>query len=1321
MSYINGLKGVSCLEGLSTKLIQQLLDNPEIINAALKSSGKLRGLGYLPDTAEPEKLVMTFDEVVAKYNQGITKEEIQAWVWYRRRLGIPMHGWDKYYLKAGNIRSELLIASKATTIKDNHFRDIRTVPKGAILGTPINKTHEYDGVTFQIVRTPDNELVYIIKGDIKSSRTGVSVNEKELIRLVKAGAIYYADGELLPEPIFAFGNIYSKLSQLEKDQAFIVENYGQEVYEKHRHVLESRKPIPLTVTHENPKERPYITPYSEFAKEYRLNALRPSTGVILEDFMSLTEAFVEWLESLPIEQFRESNAVHIAEFYIEGKYPGRNMVESFMKQRKTEMKKAGAQLSFTDHQENNLRKEIREDLKSAAKNEGERLFNQFLFEAIPAPIQRDIDSRWNHLFNGDSEINYTRIPIGCELSATWNGFPWEMKPVQREGVGFMEAVESGILAFDVGVGKTLTAIVELAQALHDGKCKRALVCVPNAVYDKWKAELFGQYDKKGRLINTGILTGTGIQLNEWGNLGTKWLKKIDVNKVPEKSITLVNYNGLVNIGFTPSIAREFVDELKDILTQRDGEKSVREEVKASQKIEETIGNALAKNVAQIDKVGFDYLVIDEAHNFKNIFSQVKKKKNDKKRRFNTTSGNTTDRGVKAFLLANYIQRRYGKNTMLLSATPFTNQPIEVYSMLSLVGYDSMKRRNIQSINDFFELHVREEMENVVTIRETIEPRPVVKAFNNRLLLQSLIYNHIIYRTADGEKRPEKVNLPKVNEKKDGRIIRLKASDQILTYLKMTPMQREVQNTILNGIEMASKTKEFGQMLGYLSMSLDNALSPFIALKEHPADYKEFVKESPKIEFTLECIRTVKEWHDKKGESCSGQIIYLNRGKEYFKYIKEWLEKDLGFKRGINYKEFQKKQGVKADDILDIRGNFDEVEIIDGSVSSEKKDAIKEAFNAGLTKVVIGTSTISEGMDFQKRGTCIYNCYPEYNPTQLRQLEGRIWRYGNPYEYVRIALPLVQDSMDVFIFQKLEEKTARINDIWYRSDRGNVLDMDSLNPEEVKFALITKIEEIANIIIDGERKEVERKIGIMAGNIPLLKQYKRDREAYDKRRETMLNEFYGWKRNLERVAPAVLNPPAEQALRALDKKARDQVKSDIALYDKMQEFEVKGGAVSDIDITFHKNRLQNRFSYFDSYWYTSFRDLRESIVKTEKIINKRGYSKDDDLDHIVENFEKEVEQLREELTYILSEEHQKEVMKDVKKKKSALKVEGKAVKERVFEFAKLNSLLAFHNRKETFKRPKKQDKPAKRQVKDDDLFLLEVEAEAELELLQLLTL
>ncbi len=1320
MSYINGLIDSKGLGALNSDILQRLKENPHKIESALSKSRQLQGLGFLPGTIPPGNNIQTFEEIVHKYNAGITKEEIQAWVWYKRSLGIPMLGWKDFFLKTGKIKSSVLIASKATTIKDNHFRDVRTVPQGSVLGTATKKTHEYNGVVYQIIRTQDNELVYVDKSAIKDNKQGVSVSEKELVRLVHAGALFYIDGELLPKPIYGFGNIYDKTIQLEKDKDFIVEAYGEAVYNSHMELLESRKPNPLTITNDVAGDRPHITPYSEFSLTFPIGTLRPSTGVILEGTMSLTEAFEEWLNSLPQEAFKESSAYNIKAYYIDGRSPSNKVLEDFVRQRMSEMKKAGATVAFTERQEKNLRNEIREDIKSAAKNEGETLYSQFLYEAIPQPIQQDIDKKWNHLFNGDSEIDYTRIPIGCELSSTWNGFPWEMKPVQREGVGFMEAVGSGILAFDVGVGKTLTAIVEMAQALFDGKCKRALVCVPNGVYEKWKAELFGQYDKKGKLINSGILTGTGIKLNEWGNLGTKWLPKIDVNNVPEKSITLVNYAGLVNIGFSMKVAEDFIDELRNILTQKEGQTN-REAIKESQKILETIGNALEKNVAQIDNVGFDYMVIDEAHNFKNIFSQVKKKNNDKKRRFSTTTGSTTERGVKAFLLANYIQRRYGKNTMLLSATPFTNQPIEVYSMLSLVGYDSMKRRRIQSINDFFELHVREEIEPVVTVKESIEPRPVVKAFNNRLLLQSLIYNHIIYRTADGEKRPEKINLPKVNEKKDGRIKRLKASDQILTYLKMTPMQREVQNTILQGIETSIASKEFGKMLSFMSMSLNNSLSPFIALGEHPSNYKEFVGESPKIKFTLECIRSVKAWHENKGELCSGQIIYINRGKDYFKYIKEWLEKELGFKRGLNYKQFQKQQGIPESEILDIRGSFDEIMVIEGGNSSpEKKDAIKEAFNAGLVKVVIGTSTISEGMDFQKRGTCIYNCYPEYNPTQIRQLEGRIWRFGNPYEYVRIVLPLVQDSMDVFIFQKLEEKTARINDIWYRSDRGNVLDMDALDPEEVKFALITKVEEIANIIISRERKEVERKIGISAGNIPILKQYKVDKQRYEERRERLLRELERWQSNLERL-DHISNPPAEEELKKLEKDTRDKIIKDLDLYEQMKSFHAKGNAVTDHEIAVHINRLIRRFDYFDSYNYDQYKFLRANVVKTEKLFTKKGFDSNDDLDKIIEAFEKEAEIHRAELQEILSPEHQEKVMADVKEKKSSLKIEGKSVEDRVSEFAKLNYLLSYHSKKTAQKTTKSDKTTKKAQSHSVDIDILEAEAEAELLLLELLEL
>lgn len=1316
MSYINGLKTTG-LNALATDVEKRIYDNSDIVTNALKNSTYLRGLGNLPEKGKKEKLVQTFEEVVSKYNVGITKEEIQAWVWYKRRLGIPMLGWKEYFLTGGTITSSLLYAERSTTIKDNHFRDLRTVPTGAVIGTATKKTHTYDKEVYVIVRTPDNELVYAPKKDIKEAKGGVTVSDKELTRLVNSSALYYSDGELLPEPIYTFGNIYSKIAQLEKDKEAIIQNYGEVIYKNHLFKLEERKPRPLSIADETPSERPHITPYSKFPNDFPISTLRPDSGVILEQTVSITDAFKIWLWSLPMERFVESKAHNIIEYYINGKNPTAGTVKSFADERVNEMRKAGSTKVFSDRELNSLQKEIREDIKSAAKNEGERMFNEFLFEAIPKPIQQDIDTQWNKLFNGDSEINYTKIPIGCELSATWNGFPWSLKPVQREGVGFMEAVQSGILAFDVGVGKTLTAIVEMAQALYDGKCKRALLCVPDGVYEKWKAELFGQYDKKGRMINTGILSNTGIVLNEYGNLGAKWLGKINVNKVPENSITMVNFHGLNNIGFGMEAAEEFIEELTNILAQEDKNKSNREQVKDNEKLFSIIGGVLEKNVVQIDKVGFDYLVIDEAHNFKNVFAQVKMRKEDNKKRFHAGGGSASSRAIKAFFLANYIQRKYGKNIMLLSATPFTNHPIEVYSMLSLVGYDSMKKRNIEKINDFFELHVREEIENVVTQREKIEPRAVIKAFNNRMLLQSLIYNHIIYRTADGEVRPEKVNLPKVNDKKDGRIVRLSAKDQILTYLKMTPLQREVQNEIISGIEDAIKTKQFGQMLAFQGMSLNNALSPFIAKKIHPKDFKEFINESPKIKYAVEAIKTVKQWHEKNGEECSGQIIYINRGKEYFKYIKEALEKEVGFKRGIDYKAYMKSKGVSDDKILDIRGKFDEVTVIEGGNDPEKKDAAKEAFNAGVIKVIIGTSTISEGMDFQKRGTVIYNLYPEYNPTQLRQLEGRIWRFGNPYEYVRIVLPLVQDSMDVFIFQKLEEKTSRINDLWYRSDRGNVLDMDALDPEEVKFALITKVDEIAKIVLSSERKEVERRIGIVAGNVPILKQYKHNIDYYETRRERVLSEMYRFIQRFE-GDHHIQNPPTKEQLSKLDAKERENIKKNLELFTKLNEFKAAGNAVTDMDISVNINRLKRKFEYFDTTNYNSYKYIRDEVVKTEKLITGKGFTKDDDIEKIIAAIELEVEGLREQLTFLLSDEHYQEILADVHEKKSALQIEGKSVSERVEEFAKLNSLLAYVRTKGA-KTPKSNKKQAKTQ--DYSLDLIEAEAMAELMMLELLTL
>ncbi|MBN2635998.1 MAG: hypothetical protein JXR61_06990, partial [Prolixibacteraceae bacterium] len=224
----------------------------------------------------------------------------------------------------------------------------------------------------------------------------------------------------------------------------------------------------------------------------------------------------------------------------------------------------------------------------------------------------------------------------------------------------------------------------------------------------------------------------------------------------------------------------------------------------------------------------------------------------------------------------------------------------------------------------------------------------------------------------------------------------------------------------------------------------------------------------------------------------------------------------------------------------------------------------------------------------------------------------------------------------------------------------------------------------------------------------------NRSYYLQRRERLLNEIYRWIDRLENEW-YIIQAPTEAQYMEMDAKKREIIKKDIELFANLKEFKLKGEAVTDTEISLTIGRLSRRYDYFDRYNYESYKVIRNEIVKTEKLISGKGFSPEDDLDKIIETFEKEVEQLREQMTWVLSDERRKEVMHEVQEKKSALQVEGKSVAERVMEFAKLNSLLAYHNRKEAIKRT------ARKEVKSNDIALLEAEAMAELMLLELLEL
>lgn len=163
----------------------------------------------------------------------------------------------------------------------------------------------------------------------------------------------------------------------------------------------------------------------------------------------------------------------------------------------------------------------------------------------------------------------------------------------------------------------------------------------------------------------------------------------------------------------------------------------------------------------------------------------------------------------------------------------------------------------------------------------------------------------------------------------------------------------------------------------------------------------------------------------------------------------------------------------------------EVELVYGEITKEKKEKVKERFLAGEVKVIIGSATIKEGIDLQNRSTVLYLLVPDWNPTDYNQVKGRIWRQGNQFSYVRIVNVLMADTSDVFVYQKLQEKTQRLKELLDRNSKKSQLDLDDVNPEEIKENLITDPKVKAALQIKRMTKEKDLQISVIKNELNRL--------------------------------------------------------------------------------------------------------------------------------------------------------------------------------------------------------------------------------------------
>ncbi len=906
-----------------------------------------------------------------KFKSAIITNEIAHYERLKSQLTEQPEKFEKAKLKEILKKADMLIAARKDRNSEYLLQTKPEIKKG-VLKYQFAKADEVVDTALQSSSGVSQEQLAAFRDTTYDGRLNNHGRHYEF-------ANYYA-GRWVHDFYYAEGNIYEKLEQLERD--FLDKNAvggTEKQYEKQKALLQSVLPAPKSL------DEIIISPNHEFVHKFsmgvvereRWNPNTRKTEVIAEN-ASIADTFKTFVSGLPGSAFAGSSSWEVRSFVDNENVTG------------------------SDKERNGL---IRERRKEAAND----LFQKYIREELTDADRNRFVSDFNRKFNNIHVPDYSQYPLFSKINKNFKGSPLALTEVQRAGVGRLTTKGVGLLAHEVGFGKTLSGIISMHEAIHRGNAKRPLIVVPNAnILKQW--------------VETIFETVPNAKVNILGNLG----KDYDLSKFDNKDgeITLVTYEGFNNIGFSRPITENLASKFSyisenELRAVKNSERDIQIDIQKEKEIE---GKMRRGKIYDWEDFGFDHITFDEVHNANHIVGKVRIEDRRFSSEFRSQNQRTSGLGINAWMACQYIQKMNdGRNVTLLSATPFTNKPLEYYSILSLIANRRLEESGYFNVNNFFETFMEADNEMEIGATGDVKFKSNVRRFKNNSLFQQLLSEFIDLKGE--EDNPELVRPNRINKE-----YKIEQND-------LTRKQYEILNDSFS-------ENEPGAVLTHILNARLIAISPYLSVNYDRGEptVKEFIENSPKLKLTMDLIA-----QNKRDIPEAGQIIYSELAVAEFPKLKDYLVNEVGFKPA-------------------------EVGIITGATSKNQRIDTQNDFNSGKIKVVIGSEAIQEGMNLQERTSDMYLLSLPYNFTSLRQVEGRAWRQGNRFENVRINYMLTNDSIDVFMLQKLQAKQARYLEAMKKG--ANVVDVSDVNTQELKTAIITNPETRANIETELLKKKLQ---------------------------------------------------------------------------------------------------------------------------------------------------------------------------------------------------------------------------------------------------------
>ncbi|EKR8727225.1 PLxRFG domain-containing protein [Vibrio cholerae] len=462
----------------------------------------------------------------------------------------------------------------------------------------------------------------------------------------------------------------------------------------------------------------------------------------------------------------------------------------------------------------------------------------------------------------------------------------DMRKTQLDGALRMIQSKNTLLDHTVGAGKTFTAITGMMERKRLGLSKKPMAVVPNHILGSFHKDILKLYPSAKVLVADDKVFTAKKRKQFFSRIATG-----------DYDVVLMGHSHLRampnDIEHFRTVINEKIDELRSALEEAKAEAKQSGQRGATVKqIEDSISRlqdkikekeeALSKNADQIGfsfgDLGVDYLVVDEAHEFKNLTYATR---TDRVVGMNDPKG--SEKALDLLIKTRSIQGLENGGVTFMTGTPISNSLVEVYTMMYYLGHDTLKDLKMSFYDAFAGSFFNTEITLEYTPTGTVKERSVLKGLNNMQQLSTL------YRQfADVITQKDMVNIFRqdveaknkaTGENKATRfpIPNIKGGKRQLNIAPATEAQREYNDYLIARMEAFNQLKNKEERIAYAK--IDNPLWVLTDAKKASLDVRlvdPTAQRDPtgKVARAAERIKSIyDQWQDDKGT----QLVFSDMG------------------------------------------------------------------------------------------------------------------------------------------------------------------------------------------------------------------------------------------------------------------------------------------------------------------------------------------------------------------------------------------------------------------------------------------------------------